>query len=226
METQNFNEIKSINGNLDEIGIKYAFNFGKGKNYTGGDKTSLGNNFTEVYDVLFYAIRDDSVNLLELGVFHGKSLAMWSDYFTNGKIYGIDIDLKPYNENLAKLSKLGAFKNNNVSVFEMDVKSKNFAEFIHTMPKMDIIIDDALHQADTQLNNFKLLFPILNKGGLYIIEDIVESVKFTELFKDIYMCVSNSENSIIKKNPSYAISTKIEYIKICQNMIIIRKKIN
>lgn len=34
---------------LDEIGLKYAYDFGKGKKYTGGDKTSLGKNFYRIH---------------------------------------------------------------------------------------------------------------------------------------------------------------------------------
>ena len=209
---------------LDNIGIKYAFDFGKGKNYTGGDKTSLGHNFTKTYDNLFIPIKNNIINILELGIFHGKSLAMWSDYFPNGKIYGIDIDLKPYTENIPKLKREGAFTHNNVIVFEQNVTAPNFGELVSKLPVMDIIIDDALHHADIQFNNFKIFFPKLNKNGYYIIEDIVEPGKHIELFKNLYLCVSNTDSTDIKRNPFYSTATKIESITIQQNMIIIKKK--
>jgi hypothetical protein len=211
---------------LDEIGIKYAYDFGKGKNYTGGDKTSLGKNFTKIYESLFLKMKNDPLNLLELGIFHGKSLAMWSDYFVNGTIHGIDINLKYYYENLSKLTNLGAFANNNIKVFKQDITSESFKELLANLPNFDIIIDDANHNPNVQFNNFNLLFDKLNKNGYYIIEDIVDPVKHMDFFKNLYMCVSNCDyiNNKIKKDPFYNFSTKIDSIEIRQNLIIVKKK--
>lgn len=92
---------------LDDIGLKYAYAFGKGKLYTGGDKTSLGHGFTTHYDSLLHHLRLQPVQLLELGVCHGKSLAMWSEYFAQGTIHGVDIDLKHFHANESELKKRG-----------------------------------------------------------------------------------------------------------------------
>ena len=210
---------------LDEVGLKYAYDFGKGKNYTGGDKTSLGHNFTKTYETLFHSLMKDNINLLELGVFYGKSLAMWADYFVNGMIYGIDISLKRFYENEQELKKHGAFTNNNVKVIEQDITSNNFNIIINELPNFDIIIDDALHRSDVQYNNLKMLFlSKLNKGGYYVIEDIVDPIKHIEFFKNVYMCTTNCESNDVKKSQDYNISNKIESIEIRQNMIIIKKK--
>ena len=208
---------------LDDIGLKYTYDYGSGKNYKGGDKTSIGKGFTTSYESLFVTIKNNPINLLELGVLCGKSLAMWSDYFTNGMIYGIDISLENFYENKFILKKNGAFKYNNVKVYETDITKNNFVDLIHDMPNFDIIIDDALHQPDVQLNNFKILFPKLNRGGYYIIEDIISPVEFSDYFKDIYMCVTNFESNMVKKNKFYPLANKIESITIKQNLIIIKK---
>lgn len=209
---------------LDEIGLLYAYDFGKGKYYTGGDKTSLGHHFTKTYERLFNSMKGDDINLLELGIFHGKSLAMWSDYFPYGMIYGIDISLKPFYENEQELRKHSAFTNNNIIVIEQNITSNSFYTTVNELPNFDIIIDDALHRADAQYSNLKLLFQKLNKGGYYIIEDIVDPIKHIEFFKNIYMCTTNCESTEVKKSQDYSISNKIESIEIRQNMVIIKKK--
>ena len=209
---------------LDEIGIKYAYNFGKGKQYVGGDKTSLGKNFTKIYEELFNQIKHNKINLLELGIFHGKSLAMWSDYFYNGQIISIDIDLKPFYENEQTLKKYGAFKNNNIKVIEQDITKIIFADTIKNLPNLDIIINDALNHANAQYNNFKLLFSKLNKNGYYIIEDVIDPIHHIELFKNIYACTTNSEIPNTKKLSDYSIANKIESILIKNNIVIIKKK--
>jgi hypothetical protein len=209
---------------LDDIGLKYTYNYGKGKNYTGGDKTSLGKNYTEEYDIILKDKRYKAINLLELGVYHGKSIAMWSDYFVRGTIYGVDICLKPYNDNAGTLRKYGAFKNGNVLTYECDIRSDKFKELVGSLPKFDIIVDDALHEGGQQYSNFILLFCKLASGGLYIIEDIVDPLKMVDCLRDLIACVSNCESSSIKKNKQYSIGVKIEWIKIKNNMIIIKKK--
>jgi len=209
---------------LDEIGVKYAYNFGKGKLYTGGDKTSLGNNFTKEYEILFEPIRENKLNLLELGVLCGKSIAMWSDYFPNGTIYAIDICLKTFFDSERELIKHSAFKNNNIKLFEKDITNDAFKDFVKDLPTFDIIIDDALHLAKAQYDNFIILFHKLNKGGYYVIEDIVDPDGFFSYFSDIIKCSSNVSSSYSKQNKHYSISVKIEYIQIKQNMVIIKRK--
>lgn len=75
------------------------------------------------------------------------------------------------------------------------------------------------------MNNFKLLFPKIKAIGYYIIEDIVNPIEHISLFKDLYICMSNCDSNMIKKNIFYSISTKIEFIETRQNVIIITKKV-
>ena len=46
--------------------------------------------YTDVYASLFHNMRNDRVNLTEVGVLHGASVVMWASYFRNGNIYGLD----------------------------------------------------------------------------------------------------------------------------------------
>ena len=65
-------------------------------NFYGTDKgTNAGNglpchNYTSTYSEYMESSRGKNVNLLEIGVLYGNSVKMWTDYFTNGFIYGID----------------------------------------------------------------------------------------------------------------------------------------
>ena len=50
--------------------------------------------FFDIYDSHLSHLRDEKLNILEIGVFNGGSLYMWKNYFPNSKVTGIDID--PY----------------------------------------------------------------------------------------------------------------------------------
>ncbi len=45
------------------------------------------------YDPLFSPLLDETVKLLEIGIYHGGSLLLWKDYFPNGQITGADLVL-------------------------------------------------------------------------------------------------------------------------------------
>jgi len=224
---------------LDDIGIQYIDNgiLEKGKFYRGGDKTSLGQNFTKKYQELFEEIRDQPNHVLELGVLDGRSIAMWSDYFKNGHIVGVDINLSRYNKNKNNLEKLGAFTNNNYTVLELNIKEESFMEYINGLNyQFHIIIDDALHQPKQQFVNFVNLFSSLASGGIYIVEDLVKPSSVVEFFKDIIIGVSSSKpmtiNSSKKKKKNLEekpvnlsqIIRQIESIEFRKNMIVIKKQ--
>ena len=65
----------------------------------------LEHGYTAFYEKYFENIRDQKLQILEIGIADGKSLLMWSDYFKNSTIIGIDIhkiDIKEKSINLIK----------------------------------------------------------------------------------------------------------------------------
>lgn len=148
---------------LDEIGIRYDITEKLGS----GDKTSRVHNYLYAYDEIFAPRRHKPVQLLEIGVFKGESLATWADYFRNGTIHGIDIDPERFREGWPKLVAIGA---------RQDVL---FTAGDATKPGMlndktfDIIIDDGSHQPQDIIDAFRVWFPRLKKRGTYVIEDVL-----------------------------------------------------
>jgi len=220
--------IKAKMNTLDQIGLKYVDDpeSCKGKNYRGGDKTSLGHGFTERYDTLFSPFRNEEINLLELGVLNGRSLAMWSDYFAKGQVYGIDINLGRYHRTRPELEEMGAFTNQNVAVVETDLTQLDTFQVVENQlpDQFEIIIDDALHQPKAQFNNFKLLFPRIARGGIYVIEDIVKPQGFIQHFGDILAGVSRLNSGFANNHKLNGLIEEIESIEIRNNMVVFIKK--
>jgi len=99
--------------------------------------------------------------ILEIGVLEGGSLRAWTEIFPNARIVGIDIDEKI------------ALANQDLTIFVGDQLDKVFLdEVINYIGIPDILIDDGGHTRLQQVTTFKHLYPKLNSGNLYIIEDL------------------------------------------------------
>jgi len=156
---------------LAEILSKYNFNTDKGNPHT----------YIEYYDKMFSDCREEQVNLLEIGVFHGESMKLWSKYFPNVNLYGVDIftriegnvrlDINYVNENLKGYDvQLDVVDSCSESSDRKKVRDEYLSQFEDGF--FDIIIDDGQHNSESQTltyNNFKSK---VSKDGLYIIEDI------------------------------------------------------
>jgi SAM-dependent methyltransferase len=102
--------------------------------------------------------------VLEIGIAKGGSLELWSKYFENGKVYGIDADEKCLQFE---------YEQENIKVLLGDQSSGEYWDhFLKTnTEEFDIIIDDGSHVNDDQILTLLKLFPRLKVGGTYVIED-------------------------------------------------------
>jgi SAM-dependent methyltransferase len=104
----------------------------------------------------------ENFTLLEVGTWKGHSLAIWSELFPNGTIYGSDNDYTPLEVEIKQFN----------NVILTPEGSQDEPETFKDLPKFDVIIDDASHQKDLTMSTFKILKSFLKKGGTYIIEDV------------------------------------------------------
>lgn len=155
--------------NIKELCDKYAH----WDTTLGTDKSTTHHYAQYVYDKEFAVYKDTKFNFLEIGISGGHSLKVWSEYFTQATIYGLDISLNSFKVNPIP---------DNVNVILGDGTK---SEIFESLPKFTIIIDDASHSLYDQLETFKIVFSQLEKGGLYIIEDIQDLEKAKEAFDTI-----------------------------------------
>ena len=119
--------------------------------------------YLDIYEREFSSWRGKSPRLLEIGVSEGGSLELWRAYFgVDATVFGVDIDpacadrVDPPNQ--------------------VRIGSQDDAAFLRAvveeMGTPDIVLDDGSHIGRHQLASFKVLFPLLAEGGLYVIEDL------------------------------------------------------
>lgn len=136
--------------------------------------------YTKYYHALFNPIKDQALNVFELGIgstssafqysmqngVPGASLRAWRDFFVNSQIFGADIDTSTL------------FKEERINTFFVDQGNpKSIRDMWNTseMPEeFDIIIDDGCHDVYYNVTFFENSFHKLKSGGIYIIEDITQ----------------------------------------------------
>ena len=146
----------------------------KNESNPGTDKFDLG--YIECfYSRLFNPIKHKVKNVLEIGVYAGKSLELWRNFFLNAEIIGVDIN--PCN-NLIKLY------NERIKTYIANGYDKAFVSSFKST-KFDIIIDDGPHTFESMEKFLTLYLPLLADEGLLIVEDIINISWTPKLLKFI-----------------------------------------
>jgi hypothetical protein len=148
-------------------------------NTYGTDKDRNG--YTAVYEPLFKPLRYQPVCLLEVGIGSlnpnascsmlgyalegykpGGSLRAWRDYFHRGQIVGVDVEADTQ------------FAEPRITTLLADSLNLEALNSQLGDRKFHIIIDDACHYDEYQIQTLKNLWSRLQPGGYYIIENIPE----------------------------------------------------
>ena len=145
-----YNRIKYMNMNVNELS-KLAIKYGTDK--------FQRHRYTEIYFEIFGHLKNEKIRFLELGVLNGDSLRMWREWFSNAEITGVDNNI----DNLKTI--------HNVNIIKSDTQTINICKDLNNQ-HFDIIIDDADHHPYQQLLTLWNTWPLLKKGGMYIIEDV------------------------------------------------------
>ena len=135
---------------LDELGIA-----------AGTGKSSLQQDYLTHYETALARLRDQTINIIEIGIGGGASLKMWENYFSRATIVGIDIN-PSYTRYATERTKI-------------EIGSQDDLAFLSAVVERyppTVIIDDGSHRADHIRLTFEHLFPLLAPGGVYAIEDL------------------------------------------------------
>ena len=132
----------------------------------GTDKLAHG--YIPRYESLLSGLRNRKLNMLEIGIGGykdphqgGESLRMWKAYFPRVNVHGLDI----YDKSGMKESRIRIWQGSQIDeeILNRIVNSSSAG--------LDIIIDDGSHRNEHIISTFEILFPRLNKGGWYFVED-------------------------------------------------------
>jgi cephalosporin hydroxylase len=125
------------------------------------DKGST-HSYLETYERILAPFRERG-SLLEIGLAQGKSMDLWSEYFgPEAHLVGVDISIVFDTDHY----------DSRVKIIEADATKPAVLDFLRGR-QFDCIIDDGSHLQSDQAATFRLLSPLVKKGGVYVIEDIL-----------------------------------------------------
>jgi len=183
----------------------------------GSDKSSKHN-----YHLIYAALLEEKINknlmVLEIGIGTnnlnyganmgrkgnpGASLRAFRDFLPNSKIFGADIDINIL------------FSETNIETFFIDQLNLRILEEVKlnlSKVKFDLIIDDGLHNTESNFNTIYFALDLLNEKGILLIEDIDYSdLKYYILLNEI----------LVNEYNIYLLETQAAYVCIISKADII-----
>lgn len=130
-----------------------------------GKVTDKWSSYLIEYERILAPLRDMPVMLFEIGIQNGGSLEVWAEYFVRAeRIIGCDVN--------PKCGEL-AYDDPRIVVIVGDANTEETQQrVVQESRSFDIIIDDGSHRSSDIVKSFARYFPLLNDGGVFIIEDL------------------------------------------------------
>jgi len=125
--------------------------------------------YEKAYEENFEPLRNEPINILEIGIFRGESLAAWVDYFPNAQVYGLDTfqRIAPEDIDILNHERVHWLKGDSQTLnTKLKIKQK------WPDVQFDIIIDDGLHTPAANGATFENLVEFLKDDGQYFVEDV------------------------------------------------------
>ena len=133
------------------------------------DKGTLKHHYYKEYEPYFESVRNDPINILEIGTYKAASTEAFHEYFPNGTIYTIDIFARTTPKDLNIL------KSGRVEWLKWDSTDASLGKKIKEQwgdVKFDFIIDDGAHWPEANRLTFENCIPFMKEDGTYFVEDV------------------------------------------------------
>lgn len=178
--TRKIARLVAVNTKLGEMYRSVCAYPGRPGFYT-SDKGADHDYIDSYYAAEFEGKRESVLNVLELGVQWGGSLMLWSSWFPNAKVIGLDI----YEGVPGHYDEMrGEREFPNVEIRIQDGYSKQVISE-HENDFYDYVIDDGPHSIASMVMAIHMWLPKVKPGGKLVIEDIQDYSWFEKLEKEV-----------------------------------------
>ena len=140
--------------------------------------------YLPLYEKLLLGKKNTAKKVLEVGIGdfgakNGGSIKLWSEFFTNATIYGLDI--LPIDRVMDDL-----LNNEKIILYtSVDAYNEEFfaSNFLNNNIKFDFMLDDGPHTLESMKQFIKLYSQVMTDDGILIIED-VQSIDWIDILKE------------------------------------------
>lgn len=136
-----------------------------GRHVNGTDKHGPNHQYGDAYEQIlgFGSMRVSANLVMEIGIADGSSLLGWSEVFPYARCVGLDIHpiVETYNDRVEFV--LG------------DQRSREDCERAAAGRMFDFICEDATHQIEDSLRTLLFLWPFVEPGGIYVVEEFANA---------------------------------------------------
>jgi hypothetical protein len=139
--------------------------------------------YSEIYEKYLLPIKENNLNILELGSFYGNAAAGLFFYFKNSKIFSGDIFPDLYRYTSSRIESFYINTSDEHSIKNV-ILNKNIS--------FDLIIEDASHSLKDQIISLFILFKKISPGGIFVCEEL----DFPDTRKDMNL---NNEYPTLKE---------------------------
>lgn len=167
------NKLKELNNNINE---NLVIELSNGNLYKSleemvdnsrTDKNTI-HSYLPLYQKLLISKKETAKNVLEVGIYKGGSIKLWSDFFTNAKVYGLDIiNIRDIWEGIK--NKENIILHTSCDAYNIDFFTNNF---LNKNIKCDFMLDDGPHTLESMKQFINLYSQIMTDDGILIIEDV------------------------------------------------------
>lgn len=126
-----------------------------------------GHRYTPHYERHLAHLRGETFTLLEIGIGGyktagrgGASLRMWKHFFPRAQILGLDIEDKSF----VDAPRIRTFRGSQADEGVLH-------RIVEQAEDLRVVIDDGSHRPEHVRETFRVLFPLLPSGAVYVIED-------------------------------------------------------
>ena len=142
------------------------------------DKNTV-HSYLPLYQNLLINKRETAKNVLEVGICWGGSIKLWSDFFINANVYGLDImNINAVWEGIKNNEKI--ILHTSINAYDNDFFINNF---LNKNIRFDFMLDDGPHSLESMIQFIKLYSQIMTDDGILIIED-VQSWDWIDILKN------------------------------------------
>jgi len=129
---------------------------------------NTAHSYLPLYQKLLSGKKDTAKNVLEVGIHQGGSIKLWSDFFTNANIYGLDIiNIDYVGDEITNKKRI--YLHTSIDAYNETIFN---TLFLSKEIKFDFILDDGPHTLESMKQFIRLYSKVMTDDGILIIEDV------------------------------------------------------